>query len=212
MNKILFSGIQPTGEIHLGNFLGAIKHWIDLCDSHESIFSIVDYHAVTIEYIPAEFSESVIETATVLIACGLPAPDKCRLFVQSQVPEHTELAWIFSSVTPIGHLQRMTQFKEKSQQHAENINTGLFSYPVLQAADIALYRAEVVPVGEDQIQHLELCREITRKFNKRFNCDFFPDAVEFTGNAPRILGLDGKKKMSKSLGNAINIIEAPDIV
>jgi tryptophanyl-tRNA synthetase len=212
MLKTLFSGVQPTGELHIGNYLGAIKNWIKLCDDHKAIYGIVDYHAVTIDYEPAKFDEAVLETATELLACGLPAPDKCVLFVQSCVPQHTELAWIFNTVTPIGHLQRMTQFKEKSQQHRANVNADLFSYPVLQAADIALYKGEVVPVGEDQVQHLELSREITRKFNMRFNCQLFPDANAKVGMGARILGLDGKSKMSKSLGNTINITEEPGSV
>ncbi|MFP4520983.1 MAG: tryptophan--tRNA ligase [Fibrobacterota bacterium] len=198
MRKRLFSGIQPTGRIHLGNYLGAVKSWVRLQEDYDAIFSVVDYHAMTIEYDPAGLRDAVLETAAVLMACGLEK-GKCRLFVQSSVPLHTELSWILSTVTPLGHLERMTQFKDKSGQHSNNINLGLLSYPVLQAADIILYKAEKVPVGEDQVQHIELCRELSRKFNNRYS-EVFPDAEEIIGKDARIMSLtDPSKKMSKTM-------------
>ena len=155
----IFSGIQPSGEIHIGNYVGAIRNWAQLVDRYECIFSVVDYHAITIEYDVSVLPKRVVETATVLVACGL-TPGRCTVFVQSHVPEHTELAWVFNSVTPIGELERMTQFKEKGRQHRENINMGLLGYPVLQAADILIYKAKYVPVGEDQVQHVELAARL----------------------------------------------------
>lgn len=210
MKKRLFSGIQPTGEVHIGNYLGAIKNWIRLLDQYDCIFSIVDYHAITVELDPREMPQNIMHMATVNIAAGLD-PERSTLFLQSQVPEHTELAWIFNTVTPIGHLERMTQFKEKAQLYKHNINAGLFDYPVLQAADILLYKAEVVPVGEDQVQHIELSREISRKFNTRYG-EVFPEPQELLSDAPRIMGLDAKNKMSKSLNNYIGLLESPEAI
>lgn len=210
MKKRLFSGIQPSGDVHIGNYLGAIKNWVQMIDQYDCIFCIVDYHAITIEYNPKEMQRRIFNAAAVNIAAGLD-PDRCIIFVQSYVPEHTELAWILNTVTPMGHLERMTQFKDKSKQHRENINAGLFTYPVLQAADILLYHGEAVPVGEDQVQHIELAREIARKFNMRYG-ETFPDPVEILSDAPRIMGLDGKTKMSKSLGNYLSLVETPESI
>ena len=206
----IFSGIQPSGEIHIGNYVGAIRNWVRLVDRYECVYCVVDYHAITIEYEVALLQQRILETATVLAACGL-TPDKCILFVQSHVPEHTELAWIFNCITPIGELERMTQFKEKARQHRLNINMGLLDYPVLQAADILIYKAGYVPVGEDQIQHVELSREIARKFNGRYG-DTFPEPKVLLSDAPRILGTDGKAKMSKSMDNAIGLLEPPEVI
>ncbi|MBP7528598.1 MAG: tryptophan--tRNA ligase [Syntrophorhabdaceae bacterium] len=203
--KRIFSGIQPTGEIHLGNYVGAIRNWVYLQDEYDCIFSVVDYHAITIEYPAEEMKKRTLDTAVILLACGL-TPEKSNIFVQSHVQEHTELAWIFNTVTPIGEVERMTQFKDKARQHRANINMGLMDYPVLQAADILLYKAGYVPVGEDQVQHIELCREVARKFNARFS-PIFPEPEELLSLAPRILGVDGQSKMSKSLGNYIGILE-----
>lgn len=203
--KRIFSGIQPTGEIHLGNYVGAIRNWVYLQDEYDCIFSVVDYHAITIEYPAEEMKKRTLDTAVILLACGL-TPEKANIFVQSHVQEHTELAWIFNTVTPIGEVERMTQFKDKARQHRANINMGLMDYPVLQAADILLYKAGYVPVGEDQVQHIELCREVARKFNARFS-PIFPEPEELLSLAPRILGVDGQSKMSKSLGNYIGILE-----
>ncbi len=201
----IFSGIQPSGEIHIGNYVGAIRNWVALTEKYDCIYSVVDYHAVTIDYEVPLMQKRIMETASVLVACGL-TPDKCIVFVQSHVPEHTELAWIFNCITPLGELERMTQFKEKGRQHRHNINVGLLDYPVLQAADILIYKANFVPVGEDQIQHVEFSREIARKFNPRFG-DTFPEPKVILSNAPRILGLDGKAKMSKSMNNYIGLLE-----
>ncbi len=209
MKPPLFSGIQPTGTIHIGNYCGAIRNWVRLLDAYDGVFCIVDYHAITIAYDAASMRQRTIDAARVNIAAGLD-PERCLLFVQSRVPEHTELAWILSSVTPMGDLSRMTQFKEKSRQNEDNINAGLFTYPVLQAADILLYKAVAVPVGEDQIQHIELTREVARKFNARFG-EVFPEPAHLVPkDGARILGLDGKAKMSKSLGNYIGLLETPE--
>ena len=208
MKKRLFSGIQPSGELHIGNYLGAVENWIKYLDSHDCIYSIVDYHALTVPYSPAEMPRRILELAAMLLACGL-TPDRCILFRQSDVLEHTALAWIFSTVTPINYLERMIQFKEKSEHHSAP-NTGLFSYPILQAADILLYRAEVVPVGEDQLQHLELSRDVARKFNQRVDQEYFCDPQPLLSPARRILGLDGKHKMSKSLNNHLALSDSPD--
>src|SRR6185369_8065414 len=163
----IFSGIQPSGALHIGNYLGAVKNWVELQHKYESFFCIVDYHAITIPYDPADLRTRTADMALGLLASGLD-PEKCTLFVQSRVPEHTELAWIFNTLTPLGELERQTQFKEKASRE-ESVPAGILNYPVLQAADILLYRAELVPVGEDQVQHLELSREIARKWNTRFD-------------------------------------------
>ncbi|MFH2009676.1 MAG: tryptophan--tRNA ligase [bacterium] len=204
MDKV-FSGIQPSGQLHLGNYLGAVQKWVQLLEDHDCIYCIVDYHAVTQDYEPKELKGRIFEMAAGLLACGID-PDKCRLFVQSHVPEHTELAWVLHTVTPMGELERQVQYKSKSENQPENINVGLFSYPVLQAADILLYRADKVPVGEDQVQHLELAREIVRKFKSRYGYEF-PEPKPVLSDVKRLKGLDGDDKMSKSLGNTIGIDE-----
>jgi len=206
----IFSGIQPSGEIHIGNYVGAIRNWVQLANRYDCIYCVVDYHAITIEYEVASMQKRILETATVLVACGL-TPERCKLFVQSHVPEHTELAWIFNCVTPVGELERMTQFKEKGRQHRSNVNVGLLDYPVLQAADILIYKAGYVPVGEDQIQHVEFSREIARKFNARYG-DTFPEPKVILSDAPRILGTDGSAKMSKSLNNAIGLLDPAEMI
>ena len=206
----IFSGIQPTGEIHIGNYVGAIRNWAQLIDRYECIYCVVDYHAIAIEYEAEFLQQRILDTATVLVACGL-TPDRCTVFVQSHVPEHTELAWILNCVTPIGELERMTQFKEKAKQHRENINMGLLDYPVLQTADILIYKAGYVPVGEDQIQHVELSREIARRFNARFG-EIFPEPKVLLSEAPRIMGTDGKGKMSKSMDNTIGLLEPGEVI
>ncbi|MBC8131736.1 MAG: tryptophan--tRNA ligase [Deltaproteobacteria bacterium] len=208
--ETVFSGIQPSGELHLGNYLGAVRNWVALQGSYNCFYCIVDYHAVTQPYQPDDLPRRVRDMAIDLLACGVD-PDKCTLFVQSAVPEHTELAWALASVTPFGELGRMTQFKDKSEHHPDNINAGLFTYPVLQAADILLYGATRVPVGEDQRQHLELAREIVRRFNARFG-DTFVEPQALLSTTPKILGLDGQSKMSKSLGNTISLAEADTVI
>ena len=168
----VFSGIQPTGELHVGNWLGAVRTWADqvAAQKEDLLFCIVDAHAITVEYDPAELDHRILTMAADLVACGID-PERCTLFVQSDVREHAELAWYLASVTPLGDLSRMTQFKEKSDGR-EHTPVGLFTYPVLMSADILLYKATVVPVGEDQLQHLELARETARRFNHRFGSVF----------------------------------------
>ncbi|MBA3340567.1 MAG: tryptophan--tRNA ligase [Gemmatimonadaceae bacterium] len=214
----IFSGIQPSGELHIGNYLGAVKNWVALQTQYESFFCIVDYHAITVPYEPADLRRRTRDMAGSLIAAGID-PAACTMFVQSAVPEHTELAWIFNTVTPLGELERQTQFKEKSSRQ-ESISAGLLNYPVLQAADILLYKADMVPVGEDQVQHLELSREIARRWNARFAphlsdasnpeaSGFFPEPKPLLTPTRRIMGLDGQAKMSKSLGNTVGLLEDP---
>ena len=182
----------------MGNYYGAVENWIRLTDRYECFYAIVDYHAITASYEPAEFPDAVEGMALSLLAAGLD-PDKCSLFLQSEVPEHTELGWILTSLAPLGQLQRMTQFKDKAGDRGEAINAAYFMYPVQQAADILLYKADRVPVGEDQVQHLELARMLARRFNNAFG-ETFPEPQPLLTEAKRILGLDGQAKMSKSKG------------
>ncbi len=207
----LFSGIQPSGDIHIGNYLGAIRNWLKLIDDYNCMFCIVDYHVMTSDYDPKQLQERIRSAVITNMAAGL-VPGKCHLFVQSQVPEHTELTWVLNTLAPIGLLGRMTQFKEKSRSNEENINAGLFDYPVLQAADILLYHAEAVPVGDDQVQHIEFTRDLARKFNLRFG-DYFPEPKALVPKSgARIMGLDGQAKMSKSLNNYIALLDEPDAI
>jgi tryptophanyl-tRNA synthetase len=210
--KRIFSGIQPSGELHLGNYLGAVKNWVTLQHEYESIICIVDYHAITIPYDPQQLRTRRREMAVSLLAAGID-PSKATLFVQSQVPQHTELAWILNTITPLGELERQTQFKEKAQRQ-ESVNAGLLNYPVLQAADILLYRANLVPVGEDQLQHLELSRVVTRRWNAQYanGEEYFPEPQPALTPTRRIMGLDGQSKMSKSMGNTIGLLETPEEV
>ena len=203
----IFSGIQPSGELHIGNYLGAVKNWAELQRSYESFFCIVDYHAITIPYQADDLRTRRREMMVSLLAAGLD-PSQSTVFIQSMVPEHTELAWIFNTVTPLGELERQTQFKEKASRQ-ESVAAGILNYPVLQAADILLYRADLVPVGEDQVQHLELSREIARRWNARFGEGFFPEPQAKLTPSRRIMGLDGNAKMSKSMGNTVGLLEPP---
>ena len=203
----IFSGMQPTGELHLGNYLGALRQWVEYQDEADCIFSIVDYHAITVPYDPAALRRRIFDMAVSYLAAGLD-PDRCTFFVQSAVPEHTELTWLFNTVTPLGDLERMTQFKDKATG-MESIPAGLLNYPVLQAADILIYRATAVPVGEDQLQHLELTREIARRWNRQYG-EYFPEPKALLGKARRIRGLDGESKMSKSRGNTVGMLDSPD--
>ena len=208
----VFSGIQPSGELHIGNYLGAVKNWVAIQHQMQSVFCIVNLHAITQPYEPAQLRERTQAMALTLLAAGLD-PATCVLFVQSDVAEHTELQWIFNTVTPLGELERQTQFKDKSARSTTSeasIPAGLLNYPVLQAADILLYRADRVPVGEDQVQHLELSRVIARNWNARFAAGFFPEPQPMLTPTRRIMGLDGQAKMSKSLGNTIGLLETPD--
>ena len=208
----IFSGIQPSGELHIGNYLGAVKNWVTLQREFESFFCVVNYHAITVPYNPGELARRTLEMALGLFAAGVDA-GAATLFVQSRVPEHTELAWIFNTLTPLGELERQTAFKEKAARQ-EQVMAGLLNYPVLQAADILLYRADLVPVGEDQVQHLELSRVVARNWNARFSADrpFFPEPQPRLTPTRRIMGLDGQAKMSKSLGNTIGLLEPPDAI
>ena len=204
----VFSGIQPTGGLHLGNYVGAVQNWVRMQETHDCIICIVDLHALTIEYDPQTYQERVTDMAIDLLACGID-PARTILFVQSHVPEHAELQWLLATIAPLGALERMTQYKDKAEQHKDNLNLGLLAYPVLQAADILLYKAQAVPVGEDQVQHLELTREIARKFNHRFG-PVFPEPQTILTKARRLPGLDGLGKMSKSKGNTIEITDGAE--
>ncbi len=207
----IFSGIQPSGELHIGNYLGAVRNWVALQAHYESFFCVVDYHAIIAAYAPEDLRRRTREMAISLLAAGID-PAHCTLFVQSRVPEHTELQWIFNTITPLGELERQVAFKEKSARQ-EQVMAGLLNYPVLQAADILLYHADRVPVGEDQVQHLELSRVIARNWNSRFAPEgdpYFPEPKPELTPTRRIVGLDGNAKMSKSLGNTIALLETPD--
>ncbi|MBK8250951.1 MAG: tryptophan--tRNA ligase [Gemmatimonadetes bacterium] len=201
----IFSGIQPSGELHIGNYLGAVRNWVNLQHEIESFICVVDYHAITLPYAPDDLRRRTGEMGVTLLAAGID-PNRATIFVQSRVPEHTELAWIFNTVTPLGELERQTQFKEKSARQ-ESVPAGILNYPVLQAADILLYHADTVPVGEDQIQHLELTREVARRWNARFGEGYFPEPQPRLTPTRRIMGLDGQAKMSKSLGNTVGLLE-----
>jgi tryptophanyl-tRNA synthetase len=198
MNRI-FSGIQPTGNLHLGNYLGAIRNWVTLQKDFECIFCIVDLHALTLPQDPDELRASTREVTSAYIAAGID-PERCTIFNQSGVPAHTQLAWLLACLTPLGWLNRMTQFKEKAGKNREMADLGLYAYPVLMAADILLYKATHVPVGEDQKQHLELARDLAGAFNRRYERDYFPlPEPQIFGPATRVMSLrDGTKKMSKS--------------
>lgn len=198
MGRVL-SGVQPTGNLHLGNYLGAIRNWVKLQHQHESLFCIVDLHAITVPQEPEKLRAATREVAAAYIACGID-PEKCAIFNQSMIAAHSELAWILSCFAPIGWLNRMTQFKDKAGKDKEKASTGLYTYPILMAADILLYKATHVPVGEDQKQHLELARDIAGAFNRRYDTEFFPlPEPLIVEDAARIMSLrDGTKKMSKS--------------
>jgi tryptophanyl-tRNA synthetase len=206
----VLSGIQPSGAFHIGNYLGAVRTWVKQVEAGEedTLFCVVDAHAISLPYDAKDLRTRIVELATDLIACGLE-PSKTTLFVQSDVREHTELCWYLSAVTPMGDLQRMTQFKDKSDS-AEFVSAALFTYPILMSADILLYKATVVPVGEDQLQHLELARETARRWNHRFGKVFLEPKPRMSVT-PRIMGLDGLTKMSKSKGNSISLFDTPEI-
>ena len=215
MNRI-FSGIQPTGNLHLGNYLGAIRNWVHLQADYECIYCVVDLHAITQQQNPDELRASTREVAASLLAAGIDAKESI-LFNQSLVPAHAELAWIFNCVARLGWLNRMTQFKEKAGRHRENALVGLYAYPVLMAADILVYKATHVPVGEDQKQHLELTRDIAQAFNSAYGVEFFPLTEPLIlGEATRVMSLrDGTKKMSKSDPSdysRINLTDTPESI
>lgn len=203
MRKTLFSGIQPSGEIHIGNYLGAIKNFVDLQERFECVYSIVDLHSLTTLTETDELAANVHETALILLAAGID-PARTTLYIQSHVPEISELHLLLSMVVPNGWLMRVPTFKEKAREQPDNVNYGLVGYPVLQTADIVMYKATHVPIGKDQLPHLELAREIVRRFNQHFG-ETFPEPQPELTNAPLIMGLDGQRKMSKSLDNHIPI-------
>lgn len=211
--KRVFSGIQPSGGLHLGNYIGAIRNWVADQDRYENIFCVVDQHAVTVDYDPNELRQAIRQTLGIYLAAGLD-PQRCTIFVQSHIPEHTELAWLLSCITPIGWLKRMTQFKEKSAGKGEQVSAGLFTYPVLMAADILLYQTDGVPVGEDQKQHVELARDIAGRFNRLFGEIFTIPEPWIRPVGARIMGLDDPtRKMSKSNRgqyHSINLLDGPD--
>jgi tryptophanyl-tRNA synthetase len=206
----IFSGIQPSGIVHLGNDLGAIRNYVALQERFEAIYCVVDYHALTSQHDADTLRSAVRDMAATLLALGLD-PEKCTLFVQSHRPEHTELAWLLMTVTPVAWVERTPTYKEKKQFQPDDVNHGLLTYPILQAADIVLYKATRVPVGRDQAAHLELSREIVRAFNARYG-DTFPEPQAVFTEAPVVLGTDGTRKMSKSLGNTIEILAEPEVI
>ncbi|MFP6171043.1 tryptophan--tRNA ligase [Helicobacter pylori] len=213
--KRVFSGIQPTGQIHLGNYLGAIKHWVEMQDEYENLFCVVNSHAITLPIDPKFLKFQTYELVKLLLACGI-SPKQSGLFIQSEVDEHPALAWLLNCQVSMGEMQRMTQFKDKSLKNPKSVNVGLFNYPILMASDILLYQSDLVPVGEDQKQHLELTRNIAEKFNRDFgNCFKVPEPLIAKVGA-RVMGLDDPKvKMSKShkgANHAIFLLDEPDII
>ncbi len=213
MKKRVFSGIQPTGIVHIGNYIGALKNWVAMQDTHDCVYCVVDLHAITVPQDPVAFHENILRTVATLLAVGID-PKKSILFIQSDVPEHSELAWILNCFVYFGELSRMTQFKDKSAVRGQGTSVGLFDYPILMAADILLYGAHEVPVGEDQKQHLELTREVARRVNSKFpNLFVVPDAYIGKMGA-RVMGLDDPSvKMSKTASsdsNYISLADTPD--
>jgi len=211
--KRVFSGIQPSGSLHIGNYIGAIRNWVADQDEYDNVFCVVDQHAITATYDPEELRKNVRQLVTLYLASGLD-PDRCSLFVQSHVPEHTELAWLLMCVTPMGWLGRMTQFKEKSEGKQEQVSAGLFTYPVLMAADILLYQADRVPVGDDQKQHVELARDTAQRFNHLFGETFTVPEPIIRPVGARVMGLDDPtRKMAKSdtgQYHSIGLLDDPD--
>ena len=211
LKQRIFSGIQPSGNLHIGNYLGAIANWIKLQDEFDSIFCVVDMHAITVAQNPEMLRKKTIEIAKIYLAAGID-PKKSSIFIQSQVSEHAELCWILNTITKIPELEKMTQFKDKAQKNdKESAGVGLFDYPVLMAADILLYGTEVVPVGEDQKQHVELARDLAKRFNQKFGETFIVPKVFIKEEGMRIMGLDDpSKKMSKSAASEYNYISLLD--
>ncbi|HEY3938620.1 MAG TPA: tryptophan--tRNA ligase [Bryobacteraceae bacterium] len=214
MKARVFSGIQPTGQLHIGNYLGALKNWAEIQSQYESIFCIVDLHAITVQQNPAELSAKIRETAALFIAAGID-PERSSIIVQSSVSGHAELTWLLTCITPLGWLQRMTQFKAKAEKQ-ETVSDGLLQYPVLMTADILLYQAGIVPVGEDQAQHLELARDIAQRFNSLYSETFVLPATHLPAVGARIMGLDDpNQKMSKSSsgsGHAIGLLDEAKVI
>ncbi|HEX5429913.1 MAG TPA: tryptophan--tRNA ligase [Patescibacteria group bacterium] len=207
----IVSGIQPTGELHIGNYLGSLKNFVELQDKFECFFFVADLHSLTEDFEPGKAkAEQIRNLVKTMLAAGLN-PDKCTIFIQSQVPAHTELAWIFNTLLPMGELERMTQYKDKAARQSTNVNVGLFDYPVLQAADILIYKPAYVPVGHDQMQHLELTNTLARKFNHKFG-ETFTEIKPYVSKPVRVMSLsDPTRKMSKSEpGSFINMFDTPE--
>lgn len=213
--KIIFSGIQPTGRITIGNYLGALRNWVDLQEVYDCLFCVVDLHAITVQQVPSALRANTFDLVALYIACGID-PEKNTIFIQSHVPAHAELAWVLNTLTYVGELNRMTQFKEKARRHSENLNMGLMDYPVLMASDILLYDTDLVPVGADQKQHLELARDLADRFNARYTPTFVVPEPLIPQNGARIMSLsDPQSKMSKSDGNDngyISMTDTPDMI
>ena len=211
--KRIFSGIQPSGDLTLGSYMGAIKNWVALQDEYECLYCIVDMHAITVRQVPADLRRRSLEQLAQYIACGLD-PEKNIMFIQSHVPQHAELAWVLGCYTQFGELSRMTQFKDKSQKHADNITAGLFTYPVLMAADILLYQTDLVPVGQDQKQHVELCRDIANRFNGVYSDTFTLPEPFIPPMGARIMSLgDPMSKMSKSdPDGCVFLMDPPEVI
>ena len=216
----VLSGVQPTGALHLGNWLGAIRNWVDLQDTHDTFVCVVDLHAITVPHDPARLADDTLNTAALYLACGMD-PQRCSIFIQSQVAAHSELCWLLNCVTPLNWLERMIQFKEKAVKQGDNVSVGLLDYPVLMAADILLYDADLVPVGEDQKQHLELARDIAQqRINARFGSEERPvlkvPKPLILKEGARVMSLtDGRSKMSKSdpnEGSRITLLDPPELI
>jgi len=209
--KIVFSGVQPSGHLHIGNYLGAISQWVDMQDKYNCIFCVVDYHAITVKQDPKVLKDKIIEAAKIYMAAGIN-PEKSVIFQQSDIQEHTELAWLLNCTTArISDLNKMTQFKDKAEKNQENVGVGLYDYPILMAADILLYKTDAVPVGDDQSQHVELCRTLAKRFNTQFGDTFKIPELAIRKEGARIMGLDDpSKKMSKSAGSSANYIALND--
>lgn len=209
----IFSGIRPTGRLHLGNYLGAVKNWIKLQNKYQCIFAVVDYHGITTPFDPKKIGKDILDIILDYLAAGID-PKKASLIIQSQVPGHTELAWVFGTITPVSHLQRIPTYKEKAELHPQYLNLGLLAYPVLMAADILIYKSNFVPIGEDQLPHLEVAQEIAKRFNRMFGKTFFlPKPI--LSNGARIMSLtDPTRKMSKSLGpeSCIVLSDSPELI
>ncbi len=213
--KIILSGIQPSGNLMIGNYIGALKNWVELQDDYDCMYCLVDMHTITVRQNPAELRKRSYDFIALYMASGI-SPEKSTIFIQSHVPQHAELAWVLNCYTYIGELNRMTQFKDKSKKHAKNINAGLFTYPVLMASDILLYQADLVPIGKDQKQHLELTRDIAQRFNEIYSKTFTVPEPYIPPVGAKIMSLqEPEKKMSKSdenINNYIALLDSPDII
>lgn len=209
----IFSGLRPTGKLHIGNYLGAVKNWLNLQEEHECVFGIVDYHGITTPFKPEELKKNTQNFVLDLLAAGID-PEKCSLIIQSHIPQHVELAWILGTITPVSWLEKIPTYKEKSDLHPQYLNLGLLSYPVLMAADILIYKAELVPVGEDQLPHIELTNMIAKRFNRMFcetTAGIFPEVKPLLTKAARVMSLSGpSKKMSKTGDEGIFLSDSPE--